>query len=255
MALARFLQTRGENFLDMSKENSVRIQTSILNGLEKKVLVWIAQRLPRWITSDMLTAIGILGAFIVGLGYALCWFSPWFLWLSSFGLLVNWFGDSLDGTIARVRNTQRPLYGFFIDHNMDGIGMTMICLGAGLSPYIHIGLALMVLAVYLLLNIYVYISAHLRGEFKLTYGGLGPTEFRVVLFFFNLIFLYVTPLRTFQHTIDVFGAPFTFGTFDIVAAIVLVVLMIMHIGSLIKDGKKYAIEDPLPGYKNPFGDK
>lgn len=239
----------------MGKEHSVRIQTSILNNLEKKVLIWIAQRLPRWVTSDLLTIIGLLGSFIVGLGYALCWISPYFLWLSSVGLLINWFGDSLDGTLARVRNTQRPLYGFFIDHNVDGIAMTMICLGAGLSPYIHIGLALMVLAVYLLLSIYVYISAHLRGEFKLTYAGLGPTEFRVVLFIFNLVFLYVAPLREFQYTLSCCEFNYTAGTFDIVAAIVLVVLIIMHISSLIKDGKKYAEEDPLPGYKSPFGDK
>lgn len=238
---------------NMERKQSVRIQTSILNGVEKKVLVWLAQRMPRWVTSDFLTVVGLLGAFLVGLGYALCWLSPYYLWLSSFGLLLNWYGDSLDGTLARVRNTQRPLYGFFIDHNVDGIAMTMICLGAGLSPYIHIGLALMVLAVYLLLCIYVYISAHLRGEFKLTYGNLGPTEFRVVLIIFNLIFLYATPLRTFQASLTVFGNEFTFGTFDIIAAIVLVVLVVMHISSLLSDGKKYAEEDPLPGDDGPFG--
>ncbi|MCR4565576.1 MAG: CDP-alcohol phosphatidyltransferase family protein [Bacteroidales bacterium] len=238
----------------MERKQSVRIQTSILNEGEKKVLVWLAKRQPKWVTSDFLTAVGLIGAFLVGLGYALCWLNPNFLWLSSFGLFLNWYGDSLDGTLARVRNTQRPLYGFFIDHNVDGIAMTMICLGAGLSPYIHIGLALMVLAVYLLLCIYVYISAHLRGEFKLTYGNLGPTEFRVVLFIFNLIFLYVTPLRTFQGHLNVFGADFCFGTFDIIAAIVLVVLIVMHISSLLSDGKKYADEDPIPGNgEGPFG--
>ena len=226
----------------MERKQSVRIQTSILNGLEKKVLVWLAKRQPKWVTSDFLTAVGLIGAFLVGLGYALCWINPNFLWLSSFGLFLNWYGDSL--------------YGFFIDHNVDGIAMTMICLGAGLSPYIHIGLALMVLAVYLLLCIYVYISAHLRGEFKLTYGNLGPTEFRVVLFIFNLIFLYVTPLRTFSGHLNVFGADFSFGTFDIIAAIVLVVLIVMHISSLLSDGKKYADEDPLPGNgEGPFGQR
>ena len=239
----------------MERKQSVRIQTSILNGVEKKILVWLAERQPKWITSDFLTAVGLLGAFLVGLGYALCWIDPNFLWLSSFGLFLNWYGDSLDGTLARVRNTQRPLYGFFIDHNVDGIAMTMICLGAGLGPYIHIGLALMVLAVYLLLCIYVYISAHLRGEFKLTYGNLGPTEFRVVLIILNLIFLYVTPLRTFQASMNVFGNDFVFGAFDIIAAVVLVVLIVMHIASLIDDGKKYAKEDPLPAGKGPFGER
>lgn len=103
----------------MGKETSTRIQTSILNALEKKVLVWLAGKQPRWVTSDVLTYIGVLGAVICAVGFALANLDIRYLWLSSLGLVINWYGDSLDGTLARVRNTQRPVYGFSsIIHSM-----------------------------------------------------------------------------------------------------------------------------------------
>ena len=102
------------------KQQAKRIQTSLLNGVEKKALTWMAQRMPAWVTSDMLTIVGFVGALIIATGYALSNLSLQWLWLASFGFLVNWFGDSLDGSLARVRGTQRKTYGFFIDHNRRG---------------------------------------------------------------------------------------------------------------------------------------
>ncbi len=95
----------------MKEEQSKRIQTSVLNAAEKKVLVWLAQRQPRWVTSDMLTAIGVVGAIVVAVGYILSNRHIGWLWLASLGFVINWYGDSLDGTLARVRGTQRPVYG------------------------------------------------------------------------------------------------------------------------------------------------
>ena len=152
------------------KEQSVRIQTSVLNALEKKALIWLAERQPRWMTSDMLTAIGVLGSVIVALGYALSNYSLNWLWLATFGFFVNWYGDSLDGTLARVRKTQRPIYGFYLDHCIDGVTMSIMCVGAGLSQMMNLGIAMAVLVLYLLLSISVYINAHLKGEFKLTFA-------------------------------------------------------------------------------------
>ena len=103
------------------KENSARIQTSILNPLEKKALIWMAERLPLWVTSDMLTYFSLFGAVVIAAGYLLTNYDPAWLWLASFGFVLHWVGDSLDGTIARVRKQSRPLYGFYIDHNMDCI--------------------------------------------------------------------------------------------------------------------------------------
>ena len=155
----------------MGNENSQRIQTSILNSLEKKALIWLAHRQPRWMTSDMLTYIGVLGAVICAVGFILANWNLHWLWLSSFGLFVNWYGDSLDGTLARVRNTQRPVYGFFIDHSLDAITICIMCIGAGLSPMFKLEIAMLVLAGSLVLSIYTYIGTILKGEFLLTYGS------------------------------------------------------------------------------------
>ena len=150
----------------MERQQSKRIQTSILNGIEHKVLVAMAKHMPKWVTSDMLTATGVVGAIVVALGYVLSNFDIRYLWIASLGLVINWFGDSMDGTLARVRNCQRPVYGFFLDHNIDGITIAIMCVGAGLSELVSLYLAMGVLTVYLLLSIYVYINAHLKNEFK-----------------------------------------------------------------------------------------
>lgn len=161
----------------MKQEQSKRIQTSVLNEVERSILIWLAQRQPRWVTSDMLTGIGVIGAIVVAIGYFLSNYHIAWLWLASVGFIINWYGDSLDGTLARVRQTQRPIYGFYLDHNIDGITMAIMCIGAGLSDMLNLYIAFAVLAMYLLLSISVYINAHLKGEFKLTYAGMGPTEF------------------------------------------------------------------------------
>ena len=165
----------------MGKETSRRIQTSILNAGEKKLLIWLARRQPRWMTSDTLTYLGVFGSllFVVG-GILSNWCVEW-LWLSSFGLFIHWYGDSLDGTLARVRNTQRPVYGFFIDHTLDAITTFFIFLGAGLSPVLRMDVSLLGLAGYLCLAIYTYVCTILKGEFRLTYAAFGPTEFRLLL--------------------------------------------------------------------------
>ena len=118
----------------MGNESSERIQTSILNKMEKKLLIWLAQRQPAWVTSDFLTFIGVIGAVLFAVGGILAHIDTKFLWLASLGLVINWYGDSLDGTLARVRRTQRPVYGFFIDHTLDALTTCLICLGLGLSP-------------------------------------------------------------------------------------------------------------------------
>ena len=173
------------------KEQSKRIQTSVLNALEKKILIWLAERQPKWITSDVLTFIGVIGSIVVAIGYALSNYNVSWLWLATAGFFINWYGDSLDGTLARVRNTQRPIYGFYLDHCVDGITMTIMCVGAGLSQMLNLSIAMGVLVVYLLLSISVYINAHLKGEFKLTFAGMGPTEFRLIMMIIN-----TTPKRS-----------------------------------------------------------
>lgn len=227
------------------KENSRRIQTSILNAAEKKVLVWLAERQPRWMTSDILTGIGVAGALIVAAGYVLSNFNINWLWLSTFGFFVNWYGDSLDGTLARVRNTQRPIYGFYLDHTVDGMTMAVMCVGAGLSDMLNLYVAFAVLAVYLLLSITVYINAHLKGEFKLTYAGLGPTEFRIILMIVNTLFIYVAPLRTFVAHVRILGMDVPLGSFDFIGLAIFIILVIIYLQNFICDARSYAKVDPL----------
>ena len=176
----------------MGNESSERIQTSILNKMEKKLLIWLAQRQPAWITSDFLTFIGVIGAVLFAIGGILAHIDTKFLWLASLGLVINWYGDSLDGTLARVRRTQRPVYGFFIDHTLDAVTTCLIFLGAGLSPMFRMDVALAALAGYLSLSIYTYVCTIVKEEFCLTYGKLGPTEFRLLLILLNILYMYTS---------------------------------------------------------------
>lgn len=229
----------------MLKEQSTRIQTSVLNALEKKILVRMAKMQPRWMTSDILTFIGIVGSVIVAAGYALSNYDISWLWLASFGFVVNWYGDSLDGTLARVRNTQRPIYGFYLDHCVDGLTMAVMCIGAGLSEMLNLYIAMAVLVAYLLLSISVYINAHLKGEFKLTFAGMGPTEFRLIMIIVNTLFIYVAPLRDFTTSFNCLGTEVVFGSFDYVGLVILLILSVIYLHNFVGDAKGYAKMDPL----------
>ena len=232
----------------MKQEQSKRIQTSVLNAAEKRVLVWLAQRQPRWVTSDGLTAIGVAGAIIVALGYILSNYHIGWLWLASLGFVINWYGDSLDGTLARVRGPERPIYGFFLDHNVDGITMAIMCIGAGLSGMLNLYIAMAVLAVYLMLSISVYINAHLKNEFKLTYASMGPTEFRLIMIVVNTLFATIAPLREWVVCFDVFGTSFALGAFDIIGLVILVVLSIIYLNNLYNDAEEYTEIDSVKPY-------
>lgn len=229
----------------MGNEKASRIQTSILNAVEKRALVWLAHRQPRWVTSDMLTYLGLLGAFICGLGFALSSININFLWLSSVGLVINWYGDSMDGTLARVRGTQRPKYGFFIDHSIDAITITMMCVGAGLSPLLRLDIALCVLAAYLILSVYTYVCTICTNQMRLTYGKLGPTEFRLIAIITNTLLIY-TPWREVKYGIGGIEV----GVLDLIASVVVVILMALWLSQWLIDRKQLALLDPLKEY-NP----
>ena len=232
----------------MKKEQSKRIQTSLLNAIEKEILVWFAKRQPRWMTSDILTAIGVAGAIVVAIGYVLSNYHVGWFWLASLGFAINWYGDSLDGTLARVRGTQRPIYGFYLDHNIDGITMAIMCVGAGLSDLLNLYIAMSVLAVYLLLSISVYINAHLKGEFKLTYAGMGPTEFRLIMIVVNTLFAFITPLREWTTSFTIANTSISLGAFDIIGLFILIVLIIIYLNNFKHDAETYAKLDPVKPY-------
>jgi archaetidylinositol phosphate synthase len=163
-----------------------RIQRNLLAVGERRLLTWLSARLPRWVTPDKLTSLGFIGAVLVGAGYALSALNPAWLWLSIVSFFINWFGDSLDGSLARFRHIERPRYGYFIDHSMDAIGNLIIMIGIGVSPFVRMDVALIGLAVYFLLSIHTFLSAKVAGEFNLTYLAGGPTELRLILIAMSL---------------------------------------------------------------------
>jgi phosphatidylglycerophosphate synthase len=173
------------------KTSDERINDILLGPLERPVLRWLCERMPPWVTPDILTAIGLLGGVITAAAYWLCIIDRNFLWLSDIGLAVNWFGDSLDGNIARYRRSERFQYGYFIDHTVDTLTQTLICVGLGLSHYIRFQYALLVLVGYLQLGILTYVDTAVTGTFKISYGKIGPTEIRFIIVAVNLIFYFV----------------------------------------------------------------
>jgi len=162
-----------------------REMTFLLAGIEQRVLQRIAAHVPRSLRSNHLTVLGTLGAVGAGTAYALTRYHPAWLWVASLMLGVNWLGDSLDGTLARVRGTQRPKYGYYLDHVVDAFSTAVIGLGIGLSPYVNLGLALGLVVVYLALSINVYLESSVFGVFKISYGRIGPTEVRLLLVILN----------------------------------------------------------------------
>ena len=230
----------------MADKKAERIQTSILNGVEKKALVWLAERQPKWVVSDTLTAIGTLGAVMIGAGYILCGVNVNFLWLSCLGFVVNWYGDSLDGTLARVRKTQRPVYGYYLDHTVDCINEAFMFIGLGLSCLMRLDLALMIFVVYLCLTVNVSVNAHLKGEFRLTYAKLGPTEFRVIAIIFTSLFVFIKPLREFEAVVRIFGKDIDLRALDVAGLVILALLLVIYLVTIISDAKGYAKMDPMP---------
>jgi phosphatidylglycerophosphate synthase len=168
---------------------ATRINDSVLGALERPTLAWLARRLPAWVTPDQLTVLGIAGALIAAAGFILARGAIAWLWLSCLGLIINWFGDSLDGTLARYRRIERPRYGFFIDHTSDLFCQVIVFLAFGLSPGVHFAVACLGLIAFLMAFIYTMIGTEVRDTMRITYAGFGPTEIRVLFLIGNLFTL------------------------------------------------------------------
>ncbi len=179
-----------------------RVNDIFLGPLERPALQWLSAHMPAWVTPDMMTVTGIIGALVIILGYGLSSFHPAFLWMATLGFFINWVGDSLDGTLARYRHIERPKYGFYIDHITDVLTEIIIILGLGLTPYIRFSVAAMCCIMYIALSVMVYVRMNVMGEFKISYSKLGPTEVRVLAIslntamFFGGIYIIRIPLGT-----------------------------------------------------------
>jgi len=165
---------------------ATRLQQSFVAAAERKTLVWLAERTPRWINSDHLTLLGFVAQCLAGVCYALARWNHYALLPGIVFLALNWLGDSLDGTLARVRNCQRPRYGFYVDHIVDTFAAFFLMGGLALSGYIHPAIALGMLIAFLMLSIEAYLATYTLGRFQLSYWKFGPTEIRLLLAAGNL---------------------------------------------------------------------
>jgi phosphatidylglycerophosphate synthase len=159
----------------------IRENTGLLAGVERQILIWLATRLPRRVNSDHLSALGLSAMLGSGLSFAAFVLTPWAAWGVVLSLALNWFGDSLDGTLARVRGHQRPRYGYYVDHILDLAGATFLMAGLAFSGLMSPLTAAALLAAYLLVSAETYLATHARGLFRMSVLGFGPTELRILV--------------------------------------------------------------------------
>lgn len=215
----------------------LRLNDTITGGLERPLLKWLCERLPRWVTSDMLTALGVVGASVSFAGYALSDRGTGFLWAACAGLVLNWYGDSLDGTLARRLKAERPKYGFFLDHMTDTFAMALIAIGIGLSAHTHLICAMAVLLAYFLMVILTMATSIATGVFQIGYGGLGPTEIRLFILACTIAaILFPTPAWDWR------GVSVTL--YDVILLAVSALLTLMCGAQTVRTARALAIQDP-----------
>ena len=212
-----------------------RIQQNFLAVAERRLLTWLCARMPPWVTPDVLTVTGMAGAAAIFAGYAASMFGAAWLWLAIGGFVLQWFGDSMDGSLARFRKIERPSFGYFIDHSCDGFATLLIMAGMGLSPYLRLDVALIALSGYLLLAIHAFLSAKVLNELKLSYVAFGPTELRLVLMALTLAMMAFGPGPTF------FGA---LSRFDLVIGGTGLILIALFVIQTLVTGRRLAKDEP-----------
>ena len=214
---------------------AVRHQESWLAPLERRCLLWLAHRMPAWVSPDHLTLLGFAALLFAGLSYAAAPWWPPALLVVNLWLAVNWFGDSLDGTLARVRNQTRPRYGFYVDHMVDSFGALFLIGGLALSGTVSERVAVALLVSFLLLSINSYLATYTLGTFRLSFWKFSPTEIRILLAIGNAVALW-------KPTVTVLGIPARFfdvgGFIAVIAmAVVLVVSVAQNTAALYREEK------------------
>ncbi|HEY2471213.1 MAG TPA: CDP-alcohol phosphatidyltransferase family protein [Terracidiphilus sp.] len=216
--------------------NARRINESLTAGYEKRALMWMAERAPHWLTSDQLTALGLISQIGAGVFYGMARYNKYQLIGVIVCIVLNWFGDSMDGTLARVRNQQRPRYGFYVDHMVDVLGATAMMCGLGISGFVHWPVAIAMLVGFLLLAAESYLATYTLACFKMSQGWFGPTEIRILLILGNLALLH-SPYAT------VFGRRFLL--FDIGGAIAAALMAVMVVITAARHTIELYRQEPL----------
>lgn len=220
-----------------------RTESFLLAVPEKRFLRWLAGKLPRWIVSDDLTALGVLSAVGILVAYQLSNESLVWLWVASVLLVFQWIGDSLDGTLARVRGTERPTYGFYLDHLVDAIATACIGIGLGLSPFMLLSVGTLIVVGYLILSINVYLESMAFNRFSIGYGKIGPTEIRLLLIALN------TALAL-ELGLDFTLVDLDLTVFDLVGLFIAGGMVAMLAGRSFKNLRELARKEPGPGRRD-----
>lgn len=215
-------------------ENASRIHNGLTSNPEKRLLIWLAQHTPHRISSDQLTVLGFLAQVLAGVSYALARWNRYWLMAAIFFLALNWLGDSLDGTLARVRQQQRPRYGFYVDHIVDSFGGLALIGGLALSGYMHPYIAIGLLTAFLLLSIQSYLATYTLGEFQLSFWSFGPTELRILLSIGNAALLF--------HPMMFHGR---YRLFDVGGAVGLVGMTAMLIYFTVRNTRRLYVEERI----------
>jgi phosphatidylglycerophosphate synthase len=218
-------------------KNAVRVQESFLARAEKSTLLWLAARMPMWVNSDHLTLLGLLSLVGAGATYALARWNRWWLIGAIIFLALNWFGDSLDGTLARVRNRQRPRYGFYVDHVVDAVGTFFLLGGMAMSGTMSAPVAIGLLIAYLLLMIEVCLATYTIGVFQISFFKMSPTELRIALSIGNL-FALANPVG------HLFGRAFLL--FDVGGVVGIVGMVFILALSMANNTRKLYVQEQLP---------
>src|SRR3954469_5912820 len=218
-------------------KNAVRVQESFLARAEKSALLWLAARMPPRVNSDHLTLLGLLALVAAGATYWLARWNRYWLIGAIICLALNWFGDSLDGTLARFRNRQRPRYGFYVDHVVDAIGTFFLLGGMALSGIMSARLTIGLLIAYLLLMIEVCLATYTIGVFQISFFKMSPTELRIALSIGSL-FVLANPVWPF------FGR--TFLLFDVGGVIGIVGMAFILVFSTVRNTRKLYVQERLP---------
>jgi archaetidylinositol phosphate synthase len=222
---------------ESASETASRVNRSLTASLEKRVLVWMAQRAPGWVSSDQLTLLSLSAQCAAGICYALARFNRDWLIGVIVGLVLNWLGDSMDGTLARVRRKQRPRYGFYVDHIVDIFGSAALMCGLGCSNLIHWQTAMAMLIAFLLLSAESYLATDTLGRFELSQGIFGPTEIRILLIIGNLALLRSPYSTLFGHRLLLF---------DLGGSIAAACMLAMVIGVAVQHTVELYRAEPMP---------
>jgi archaetidylinositol phosphate synthase len=193
-----------ENKKSVPFKDAFRLQESFTAAAERKALAWLAARLPARVNSDHLTLVGFIAMFLAGASYAFARTHRAGLILATFFLALNWFGDSLDGTLARLRNRLRPRYGFYVDHMIDTFGGFFLMGGLAMSGFVDWRIALGMFVAFLMLSVQVYLATYTVGTFQLSFAKFGPTEVRILLALGNVALWFHPDTRIFGSSYRVF---------------------------------------------------